>query len=87
MARGRRARRKLALEQERTALLVPVGDAPALAAAVERVVDDGDLRRSLIAEGYRLARGATFETIGVKLLDDLERLMRRADDDAVAARG
>ncbi|HBH00763.1 MAG: hypothetical protein A2X36_02385 [Elusimicrobia bacterium GWA2_69_24] len=76
-----------ALEQERTALLVPVGDAPALAAAVERVVDDGDLRRSLIAEGYRLARGATFETIGVKLLDDLERLMRRADDDAVAARG
>lgn len=36
------------------ALLVPPGDPRALAASLRRVLDDGDLRRSLIREGFAL---------------------------------
>lgn len=44
------------LESERTAILVPPGDAAALAAGLARVIDDADLRTSLgrqAAEHYR----------------------------------
>jgi glycosyltransferase involved in cell wall biosynthesis len=42
----------------RTGLLVPAEDAPALAAALERVVRDPDLRNRLAAEGpRRIAEG------------------------------
>jgi glycosyltransferase-like protein len=44
------------LRHERSALLVPVGDARALAAALERVAGDPDLADRLRAEGLRLAR-------------------------------
>lgn len=36
------------------ALLVPAGDPAALARAIARVIDDGELRRHLIREGYAL---------------------------------
>lgn len=72
------------LQHERTALLVDPGQAAALAAAIERVIDDGELRRRMIREGYRMAREATFEGIGVKFLNDLKRLLTR-DEEPVAS--
>ncbi len=44
----------LLLRDGRDALLVPPGDPAALAAAIRRVLDDGELRRSLIGAGYAL---------------------------------
>jgi glycosyltransferase involved in cell wall biosynthesis len=52
------------LTHEQNALLVPPSDAPAIAEAVTRLIDDGDLRRRLIAAGYPVARAATFEHLG-----------------------
>jgi len=43
------------LEDRRSALLVPAGDAEMLAAAIVRLIDDGDLRRSLGAAARREA--------------------------------
>lgn len=43
------------------ALLVPPRDAAALATAIDRVIDDGDLRRSLIRQGLLSARQQTLE--------------------------
>lgn len=43
------------------AVLVPPRDAPALAAAIDRVIDDGDLRRGLIRQGLRAAEQQTLE--------------------------
>ena len=42
-------------------LLVPPADAESLARAIDRVIDDGDLRRRLIANGRRRAAGLTVE--------------------------
>ena len=42
------------LENERTALIVPPKDAPALAAALRRLITDGDLRRRLAIAGAAL---------------------------------
>ena len=44
------------VRQEVNGLLVPVGDPAALAAAIERVVGDSDLRQRLIEEGLRTVR-------------------------------
>jgi glycosyltransferase involved in cell wall biosynthesis len=66
------------LEHERTALLVPPADPQAMAAAIERVIDDGELRRTLIAHGYELARSATFDTVGKDLFDTLRSLVECA---------
>jgi glycosyltransferase involved in cell wall biosynthesis len=43
------------LEHERTALLVPRDDAPAMSAAIERIVVDPALARRLSTEGRALA--------------------------------
>jgi len=72
------------LEHERTALLVPPGEAAAIAGAVERVIDDGRLRRALIAHGYGMARAATFEAVGPGFLDELRSLVREGRSAPVA---
>lgn len=47
---------KLAIDHERTGLLVPPGDTEALASAITRVLDDHDLARRLGEEGWRVVR-------------------------------
>lgn len=47
-----------AIEPDRTGLLVPLRDAPALAAAIRRLIDDPDRRRAMGAEGRALAERA-----------------------------
>lgn len=47
------------IRHEHSGLLVPVADARALAAAVRRLVDDGDLRRACMARGLEVARQNT----------------------------
>lgn len=49
------------VNQEADGLLVPHTDVEALTAAIERVMDDTELRRRLITGGYTRARGMTFE--------------------------
>ena len=44
-----------------TGLLVPVRSPQALAAAVQRIIEDGDLRRRIIAGAYRVAEEHTVE--------------------------
>jgi glycosyltransferase involved in cell wall biosynthesis len=58
-------------------LLVPAGDASAIAVAVERVIRDGELRRRLISGGYSLARQATFEVLGQTFLQELRTVNAR----------
>lgn len=42
-------------------LLVPSNDAPALAAGIRQITDDGELRRSIIAQGFERAKRSTAE--------------------------
>lgn len=51
-----------------TALLVPPGDVPALARAIERVVSDGDLRERLRRNGRALMGDNTFEANRAQVL-------------------
>ncbi len=44
------------VKHEHNGLLVPPGDAAALAAAIERVMSDGELRKRLIRNGFACAR-------------------------------
>jgi glycosyltransferase involved in cell wall biosynthesis len=48
-----------ALEDGRAGLLVPVGDAPALALAILRVLNESPLRNSLVAKGLQRVRDFT----------------------------
>jgi glycosyltransferase involved in cell wall biosynthesis len=50
------------VEHERSGLLVPVGDPDAIAAAVDRLLDDPDLARHLAAAGRERVRGFDVET-------------------------
>jgi glycosyltransferase involved in cell wall biosynthesis len=56
-------------------LLVPPQDAAALAAALQRVHDDGDLRAALVAAGRERARRHTVEAFTAVLADELEALV------------
>ena len=55
----------------RDALLIPPGQPTAMADAIERIIDDGSLRRSLIRNGYFTAERGTVEFEGKKILDDM----------------
>jgi len=55
-----------------TGLLVPVRSPQSLAAAVRRIIEDGDLRRRIIAGGYRVAEEHTVE----KFLQRVVELVR-----------
>ncbi len=63
------------LTHEREALVVPPGDADALAGAIRRIVENPALRRSLIHQGYRLARAAGFETKGIEFLEAIRQVI------------
>jgi glycosyltransferase involved in cell wall biosynthesis len=55
------------------ALLVPPKDARALARAIERIVRDGELRRSLIHNGLLAARRQTLESFISTVLRELDK--------------
>lgn len=63
------------VEDGRTGLLVPPGDVPALAEALERVAGDRALARALGEEGRRRAR-ERFDP--ARICDELERFLARA---------
>lgn len=60
------------LTHERDALLVPRRSARALARGVARILDDGELRRELIRNGYELGRTMTLEERVPPLVEALE---------------
>lgn len=60
-----------ALTNEVNALLVPPEDPMAMADAVERIIKDDSLRRRLIKDGYEVAHAATFETLGMQVLNEI----------------
>jgi len=62
------------LRHETDALLVPPADPTAMADAIQRIVENGPLRRRLIENGYALAREASFEHVGLEFLEDLRKL-------------
>lgn len=66
------------LVHERDALMVPPADPAAIAAAIERLVRDGDLRRALIRNGFESARNVTFEHLGMAFLNDLRTIKQSA---------
>jgi glycosyltransferase-like protein len=73
------------LEHERTALRVPVGDGPALGAALARVARDGDLRARLRAGGFRAARSRTWDAAAAAHVRAYGALLRSVEP--VDARG
>jgi glycosyltransferase involved in cell wall biosynthesis len=60
------------LEHERTALLVPPGDAPALAAAIRRLLDDRDLATRLARNAFDEAPRYSWDNRARRLLSFLE---------------
>ena len=65
---------KFTVEEEVSGLLVPVGDAPALAHALDRVIRDRDLRASLQVGARQAAIRFSWQTIGPAMLTLYERL-------------
>ena len=49
-----------------------------MADAIERIVRDVPLRRALIANGYQLARGVTFDALGGTFLEELRTILNGA---------
>ncbi|MGD9722101.1 MAG: glycosyltransferase [Pirellulales bacterium] len=62
------------VDDGRTGLLVPPNDSPALAAAIERLLDDEPLRRRLIDEGLRGSSEHSLEYFTGQLVDELNLL-------------
>ena len=56
-------------------VLVPPGDPTSLADAIERVIQDGVMRRRLIEGGCKSAHEASFERAGMNFLEDLRSLV------------
>jgi len=65
---------KFTVEEEVSGLLVPVGDAPALASALDRVIRDRDFRASLQVGARQAAIRFSWQTIGPAMLSLYERL-------------
>ena len=61
-----------ALDHGKAGLLVPPGDAVALADAIEHLIDDPELRRRLVAHGLDLVRGLTLEAEGARVAKFVE---------------
>ncbi|MFM8863072.1 MAG: glycosyltransferase family 4 protein [Acidimicrobiia bacterium] len=61
----------------RDALLVPPGDAPALAEALRRVLDDGELRASLVDSGRTRTTEFSMDRLAGHYEDIFERVLRR----------
>ncbi len=53
---------------------MPPADPPAIAAALDRLISDAELRRRLIATGYRAARAHTADAHANKIALGLKKL-------------
>jgi glycosyltransferase involved in cell wall biosynthesis len=62
------------VDDGRTGLLVEPNDSPGLAAAIERVLDDDALRRSLIREGLQESHRYSVEYFAGQLIEELDIL-------------
>lgn len=60
------------LEHEHNALLIEPGSVDAIVAAIKRMIEDGDLRRKLIRNGFELAQTNTLERQTKHLIKILE---------------
>lgn len=58
------------IEHRRSGMLVPQGDVAMLAHAIDQVIDDGPLRRRLVAEGRRRAAQFRVQRIAPLWIDD-----------------
>lgn len=56
-----------AVQDEENGLLVPPNDAPALANAIIRMIEDAPLRQRLIAEGFERAKQETIEALSAEM--------------------
>lgn len=73
------------IDHERNGLLVDQPSAEAIAAAIARILDDGALRRRLIANGYETARAHTLEAQAAGMMREVSsRLGVRLRRPAVA---
>ena len=62
------------VQHEVNGLLIPPAEPPAIAAALDRLIRDADLRRRLIATGYRAARAHTADAHARKIALGLVKL-------------
>ena len=65
------------LTDNENAILVPPRDGKAIAEAVEKIILNGDLRRKIIVKGYQYARAATFETLGMQFLTEIQGIYNK----------
>ncbi len=73
------------LTDGKDALLVAPGQPLEMANAIERVIDDRELRKTLIRNGYLAAEKGTFEVEGARILKDLVNAVGvRANNGAAA---
>jgi glycosyltransferase involved in cell wall biosynthesis len=62
------------LTHEKNALLVPSENPVELASAIERLINEKNLRKKLIKDGYELARSGSFEVMGKQFLNDIRQV-------------
>jgi phosphatidylinositol alpha-mannosyltransferase len=62
---------------DRDGLLVPPGDAPALAAALRRVLEEKQLRDALVASGAERAEGFSMDHLAERYEEIFERVAVR----------
>ena len=62
-------------------LLVPPGDPAMIADAIDCVVEDDELRRDLIAEGYASAQHMTFDELAISIVEIFDKMNGRECDD------
>lgn len=64
------------LTHEKNALLIPPGNSLAIADAVQKLVEDRELRQSLLKQGYREAESVSFEKLGLRMIQDIEEVIK-----------
>jgi glycosyltransferase involved in cell wall biosynthesis len=65
------------VQNEGTGLLVPPRDVPALAAALSRLLDDGELRHRLATHALRVSRRYDWERVTGEIVDVYDEVARR----------
>lgn len=64
------------MKDETTALLVPPQDSESLSDAITRMIEDTELRRLIIKNGFEFAKRNTIENASKRLINELSQLMK-----------